>query len=270
MAKPKARDSKSKKAAKGEDDTLAGSEAAFEKCLPKALSIDPAEVVPMRGDPNLALHNVQVGLKALAPYMAGLKAALPKLDFEAVQGLEEVALAAVFATSRVDRKAGAGKKVFALLTKARALRAVLLAAADAMEKAGLLPAAAVKKIRRGRGPTDAADDLVQLAALFRKHTAKLKNKSPVSPELIKQAATMGSDLLAALKPKHAKRKHVLTPEIQDAIDARDRTWTLLVQGHRDLRRAGMWVWADQVDKHVPPLQSRAATPRKKKDETKHE
>ncbi len=263
MAKPKARDSKSKKAAKGQDDTLTGSEAAFEECLPKALSIEPANVVPMRADPNLALHNVQVGLKSLEPHWAELKTALPKLDQKSVRGLEEVALAAVFATSRVDRKAGAGKKLTALLAKARALRALLLSTADAMEKAGLLPPSTAKKIRKGRGTMDAADDLVQLAALFRKHTAKLKNKSPVSAELIKEAATIGSDLLAQLKPKHAKRKTVVTPEIKDAADARDRTWTLLVQGHRDLRRAGMWVWADQVDKHVPPLQSRAAKPRKK-------
>jgi hypothetical protein len=263
MAKPKARDSKSKKAAKGQDETLAGTEAAFEKCLPKALSLEPGSVIPMRGDPNLALHNVQVGIEALGPHWAELKTALPKLDQKSVQGLEEVALAAVFATSRVDRKAGAGKKVSALLTKARALRAVLLSSADAMAKAGLVPAAAVKKTRTGKGALDAADDLVQLAALFRKHTAKLKNKSPVSTDMIKEAAELGSDLLAQLKPKHAKRKTVVTPEIQDAIDARDRTWTLLVQGHRDLRRAGMWVWADQVDKHVPPLQSRAAKPRKK-------
>ena len=263
MAKPKARDSKSKKAAKGQDDTLTGSEAAFEECLPKALSIDPTNVVPMRADPNLALHNVQVGLKALEPHWAELKTALPKLDQKSVRGLEEVALAAVFATSRVDRQAGANKKVAGLLVKARALRALLLSSADALEKVGLLPSAAVKKVRKGKGPFDTADDLVQLAALFRKHTAKLKNKSPVSAELIKEASTLGSDLLALLKPEHAKRKTVVTAEIKDAMDARDRTWTLLVQGHRDLRRAGMWVWADRVNKHVPPLQSRAAKPRKK-------
>ncbi len=263
MAKSKARDSKSKKAEKGQDETLTGSEAAFEKCLPKALSLEPTSVVPMRGDPNLALHNVQVGLKALEPHWPELSVALPKLDQNAVRGLEEVALATVFATSRVDRKAGAGKKVSALLAKARALRAVLLASADAMEKADLIPTAAVKKIRKGRGTLDAADDLVQLAALFRKHAAKLKNKSPVSSEMIKEAAAIGSDLLASLKPKHAKRKAASTPEIEEAVDARDRTWTLLVQGHRDMRRAGMWLWADQVDMHVPPLQSRIAAPRKK-------
>ncbi len=68
--------------------------------------------------------------------------------------------------------------------------------------------------------------------------------------------------LVQLKPKHGKRKSVVTPEITAAVNAGDRTWTLLVQGHRDLRRAGM------VDKHVPPLQSRTAKPRKKdkKDE----
>jgi hypothetical protein len=40
---------------------------------------------------------------------------------------------------------------------------------------------------------------------------------------------------------------------------------LLVARHRDLRRVGMWIWADEVDAHVPALQSRAGTKKKKSD-----
>lgn len=62
-----------------------------------------------------------------------------------------------------------------------------------------------------------------------------------------------------LKPKGAKSKD---PAL-DAVKARDRLWTLLTQRHRDLRRVGMWLWADDVDEHVPPLQSRNLPARKK-------
>lgn len=46
--------------------------------------------------------------------------------------------------------------------------------------------------------------------------------------------------------------------VKRAVDTRDRLWTLLSSRHEaQLRRAGMWLWVDDVDGHVPPLLSSA-------------
>ncbi len=65
-----------------------------------------------------------------------------------------------------------------------------------------------------------------------------------------------------LRPKGARRKK--NAGAVSAAELRDRLWTLLVKGHRDVRRAGFWLWADELATHVPPLQSRVLGPRKKK------
>ena len=56
--------------------------------------------------------------------------------------------------------------------RARELRDVLLASAEALAKSGVIPARPVAKIREGKGPIDSAQDCVDLSALFLKH-AKL-------------------------------------------------------------------------------------------------
>ena len=73
---------------------------------------------------------------------------------------------------------------------------------------------------------------------------------------------VGTELLTRLKPKGTKSKD----PAEEAVKARDRLWTLLGKGHRDLRRVGMWLWADDVDEQVPPLQSRHVSARKKGEE----
>ncbi|MCU0693923.1 MAG: hypothetical protein MUF54_21245 [Polyangiaceae bacterium] len=106
------------------------------------------------------------------------------------------------------------------------------------------------------------DDLVQLAALFRKHADKLRGKSPVSASAVKEAAAVGTELLSLLTPQSAKRHQQMAPELREAVDERDRMWTLLLSKHRDMRRVGIWLWADDVDEHVPPLRSRVTKPKK--------
>lgn len=49
-----------------------------------------------------------------------------------------------------------------------------------------------------------------------------------------------------------------------AVAERDRLWTLLWNGYQQqARRAGMWLWLDDVDAFVPPLQSRVVHHAKK-------
>lgn len=46
------------------------------------------------------------------------------------------------------------------------------------------------------------------------------------------------------------------PSLTEATELRDRFWTLLLQRHKALWRCGAWIYGQEVDSHVPPLQPR--------------
>lgn len=185
---------------------------------------------------------------------------LPTVDRKRLRSLSDLALGVAYAVAQVDR--GADGSTAVLLAKARELREILLVSAEALAKSGVIPARPVAKIREGRGAIDSAQDCVDLSALFSKYSKEVKAKTAVTPAQRKDAAEVGTELLKRLRRKGTKRKD--SAIVAAAVDARDRVWTLLVQRHDEARRAGMWIWGDEVDAHVPPLQSRAMPPRKKK------
>jgi hypothetical protein len=172
-----------------------------------------------------------------------------------------LALAVIFAAALVDR--GADGKTPALQAKASALRGVLLPAAEALAAAGVVPAREVQKIREGKGAIDSAQDCIDLGAFFVKHAKAVKGKTAVTAVQAKDAAETGTELLKRLKPKGTRRKD--SALVTDAVAARDGLWSLLAQRHDLLRRVGMWCWGEDVDARVPPLQSRTAPARKKKE-----
>ena len=239
--------------------THGGSQAAYDKWLPAARRIAAGEVVRLRADPQLALHNLAIGVRSVLAE----RARLPKLgetDARALASLEELALAVVFASTQVVRP-GASRELPALTSRAAALRALLLRTAEALTLAGLLPAAEVRKIRGGRGRLDAARDLVALAALFGKHAAALKGKHAIGAAQLKEAADLGTSLLTLLKPGRARRS---IAGLALGADERDRLWTLLVLGHDRLWRAGAYLFGRAaVGAKVPSLQAGAGgRPRK--------
>ncbi|WP_148313881.1 hypothetical protein [Sorangium cellulosum] len=242
-------------APRGASGEIQGSAEAAADFLQEAQSIPAREIRPLRADAALVHHNISVGLDAVSAREAELLTLPAPFDLDAMRSLRRLALGLVYAAAQVDRSSpGTAKK---LLKRAHELRDVLLSAAVALMKAGVLPAQRVKKIMAGSGARDMVQDCVDLAQLFRDHAADLRGKTAVTRAQIDEASTVGDQLLALLRPKGAKAK---TPAaVKDAVEARDRLWTLLSLRHEEqLRRAGMWLWVDKVDEHVPPLLSRAA------------
>jgi hypothetical protein len=239
---------------------LVGSQQAYEHVRPDAAALAADEVRAFRADASLAYHNVKTGVDALLAIETRIAAELPTLSLKGLRGLGDLALAVAYAVAQVDR--GADGSTAVLLAKARELREIMLVSAEALAKSGVIPARAVEKIREGRGAIDSAQDCVDLAALFSKYSKDVKGKTAVTSAQRKDAAELGTELLKRLRRKGTKRKD--SAIVAAAVEARDRVWTLLVQRHQEVRRAGMWIWGDDVDAHVPPLQSRAMPPRKKK------
>jgi hypothetical protein len=240
-----------------EDLGAAEAVAAF---LVEAQQIPASEILPMRSDPALAHHNVLVGLDAVKPREAELAGLPAPFDLGAMKSLRPLSLGVVHAAAQVDRSSSG--KIRKQITRASELRDILLTSAEALMKTGVLPGPKVKRIAAGRGLRDAVQDCVDLAQLFREHAAAIAGKTAVTPEQIDEAAAVGNELLSVLKVKGAKTK--LPEDLRTSIDTRDRLWTLLVRRHDDqLRRAGMWLWVDDVDEHVPPLLARTVRRSKK-------
>jgi hypothetical protein len=264
MAKPKASaESPSKKPAKNTDapPEVFGSEAAYTRFLPTAKALEAARVIPMRADASLAYHNVAAGCDEVLKYEAHIKAHLPKVDISELQSLPDLALAVAFASLKANSESGASD-TRALLVEAHTLRRGLLKSADAAAEAGIFTEQQVSKVKKGRGPIDAAGDCVALASMFTKQAAALKGKTAVTAQQVARAAELGTELLRRLKPKGTRRK--ADAGTVSGADARDRLWSLLAQRHERLWAVGAYIFGHAVDERVPGLLSRVRRKAKKK------
>lgn len=232
---------------------IVGSEAAYRRYLPIAQLLPKNSILPYRMDPVLAYHNAQQGLDAIAPYRAELRKALPLLDHKLVFDLSALCQAVLFAHRQAEEKPRSDGELGRLIDEGSKLRALLLSTADALALSGVVPAQAVAKIRSGKGFIDMAQDCIELSALYRKYPGATTQQKLVRSEQIERAGEVGTVLLGRLKPQGGRKK---TATQRQSAEIRDRLATLLWQGHRELRRAGYWLWPDELEKHVPPLQTR--------------
>ena len=145
-----------------------------------------------------------------------------------------------------------------------ALRAVLMPAAVSLAASRLVSQGVVDTIRKGRGAYDTASDCVALSSLFIKNAQAIRGKTSVTAEEIRQAAEVGSALVKVLKPEAGRRSRERTGAVKQAAEARDRLWTLLVQRHDNLWRAGAYLFGREVDTLVPALQSRVVARKRAK------
>jgi hypothetical protein len=257
MSKSKSSTKKSSSSASANANAPVGSAAQYKKYLPKAMKLASSAVRPMHGDLALGLVNARRGAAAVLAKSARLKKELPGVSLSAIRELANLGLGVAYAAGQVERYAAPASSLKQNLSRAHALRALLITSADALVEAGVLPAAAVARIHAGHGGIDAAGDCVALAALFKKYASALRGKSPVTAADINEAAEVGTTLLGALKPRGARGKPT-SQALKTAVDARNRLWTLFEQSwEQNAWRAGAWLFGRDVDAHVPPLQSRA-------------
>ncbi len=170
--------------------------------------------------------------------------------------LSTLAAACWLAAGNVAGTALTPTQVAELRAAVATVRGVLLPTAVGLAAKGLLPAEAVAAIQRGRGPFDAALDVVQLAALLTDHWSAVQGKVPITAGEVAEAAAAGQALADLLRPGEGIAAMRAPTALDDARQLRDGLWTLLRRRHRDLRRCGMYLWDDEVDAHVPALQAR--------------
>jgi hypothetical protein len=217
----------------------------------------PEQIKEFRADSELALSNVRTGLQSLAPFFPTFPAHLPRIEVEALLEVRTLASALVHADLQVGDRPLSPQEIEDKLARLRELRLVALESAELLAKRGLLQDARVKKIREGSGRHDTARDGVELEKLFRENEQAIRNKHPLSPEELQELGKLGHELVQVFPPPGGHKPLSKDEQAQaTAMDQRNRLWTLLLQSHVQMRKAGYYFFGEEVDEHVPALQSR--------------
>lgn len=232
---------------------------AYEAVRAEADALPAHEVRAPWTSTSIARANAARGVDAVLAEKAVWAGQLG-LSVAATKRVLEYAAAAEYATISAMHAAAPASGFRAEVSRAAALRKLLLASARSLALAGVMPKEAVERIAKGSGATDLGRDLVALAELFGSHAKAARGKSPVTAEMRAEAEALGAALLEKVRGKGAKRP--VHAEVRAAQGARDRAWTLFERAwERNVWLPGALVWKRRVDEHVPPLGTRVAAKR---------
>jgi len=234
-----------------------GLEASWEQTRADAARVDPRDVTTFTGTPVVVLHNVRAGVEAVLAERAWFEAQAdgPTLDFARVASATEAAEALVLTANRAARRGRAKPGLREKIQRARKALVALRAGADALLAAGIIDEVPDSS---GTGPTGVARDCVELASLFRTKRAQTRHATAVTPALIQEAATLGTELLAEITPKGAPVSRQRTETEKAAADDRDRVAVVVTARYHYVERAAGWRWGAAASEHVPAMLAREA------------
>jgi hypothetical protein len=236
-------------------------EKAYQALLSTANELDEASVQSFRGSIDVAHHNATIAYQEVKKLEAKLKDLVKPELLSSIDKIPAIALAASFAVLKVNHLPKVSDTgTVALLREATVLRRRLLKSADACAEYSQLPVSSVESIKKGKGIRDVVNDCIALASLFREHKAALAGKTPVPDSDVERCSIVGSKLQSVLKTTGASSSQAPSDAQVDALDLRDRFWTLLVQYRDAAWRLGALAVGDQkINELVPPLLSRERT-----------
>lgn len=247
-------------------ETLLGADTgsmakSFTSFLPEAQKLPKERVQTLRLTAPLVVKNVQTGLQAVQPFEARLRAELPKLPVGDFGQLLPLAEAVLYASERAARLAQPTRRaeIEAKLAQLSELREPMLLVAEGLALRGLLSVQVVAQIRSGSGLYDAAMDGRALSDLYTEHKAALAGKHPFTDAEIKRVGELGQELMRVITPDGARL--ATQDEAVKAAEDRDRLYSLLCERHADLRKAGFYLFGEEVDQKVPTLGARAGRKR---------
>lgn len=227
--------------------------SAFEEMRPELDRLSADEVLAVNVDVPRAVSIALGAEPHIRAHEAEIQKALPLHTLEHIRRLRIYALGTVYAyleslplAKRADAKA--------LLEEAGTLKERLLVAADALAHAELIDGAKLDEIRAGNGHLDLATDLIALGATFDLSWERVASKTAIDRSQVERASALGTELLGAL----GARDHAANRVAPEALDRRNRAFTLLVRAYDDARRALAYLrWnEDDVDMIAPSLYTR--------------
>ncbi len=222
--------------------------------LAQAASLSPAQVKAFLSSFDVVRQNARVGLASVAPHHEKLKGMLIK--YVPAEPRLTVLLDALHdATLKIAQERAKTKINVQMINQIWADRAALMPQAELWATNGLVDEAEIERIRAGSGPIDAAKDVIAMAAI-----------ANASPEI--KAKMFGADQLDERVARARTYLDIATPSgtvelpnlaLSKALDHQARLWTLVLEQHAELWRHGANLFGDQVDEHVPALNSRVVT-----------
>jgi hypothetical protein len=223
---------------------------AFTETAQERAALSAEELITPNVDVAKAAQTVFGALEALRRHEREVEHLLRE-HAVTTDALERYALAALHANALDLPETALPAPVAALLDEGYALRELMLDSAELLAKCGHLDAETVAAIRAGTGPTDAANDLIALGDIFRRHWSRLKAMTPVTPEQVRRASELGTSVSRSL----GRRAQRSTVHADDCT----RAWTLLARAYDEWRRAIGYVRyheGDADDVAPSPLRNR--------------
>lgn len=228
-----------------------GSKKAYDQFLSAARAIETSAVEACRANVGLAYHSVKRGLESLLSQEVPLSF-LPEVNLEELRTLPLLAQGLAYAVVQWRRQLTAAP-FGALFEQAQRHRRKLITTAEALAEAGLLDSAdaqAVWQLSRH----DVIGTCTAFSELLRKNEKRIAGRSPLSSADLDEAAQVVAQLKALLASGGGAREELTLPSLVEAIQIRDRFWTLLKQRHDLLWRCGAWLYGRGVELRVPPLE----------------
>lgn len=235
-----------------------GFEASWELHRAEAERLDARDVKTFTPNATVVLHNVRASVAAVVAERAWFEAQAdaPRVDFARVAATETAAEALVFTAARARSVSREAPGVHGKIVRARKVLRILRGGAMALVEQGVLSAAELPRAE-GTGPLAVAEDCLSYASLFRSKHAKTRGATAVSTALVREAATLGSELLREVKPKGVGTRGVRTEAEREASDARDRMGVVVTRAYDYIERVAAWRWGRAFEALVPPMASRA-------------
>ncbi|MCU0685903.1 MAG: hypothetical protein MUF34_27285, partial [Polyangiaceae bacterium] len=226
---------------------------AFARVQPELDAVPVAErgriMIPIPVSVSIALG----ALPNLEAKRDEMKQAWPAYDVQRAARLREYAYAALYAHFRAQRPAEGASRLRALLDEAGPLRERLLLAAEVHAHYGDVDAGRVAAIRRGVGHQDTANDLVELAVLFRAARPALAGHTRVTDAEVARALALGTQIVDALGRRRVGTEEAAAPNQTE--DDRVKAFWLFHDTYEESRRAMAhlrWYEGD-ADRLVPSL-----------------
>jgi hypothetical protein len=226
---------------------------AFARVWPE---IDAMSAVGLRRITVAVPAAVTIGLGAMPNIeakMAEIRRILPLFDYERAGRLREYAYAALYAHHRVALSAEGEARLRALVEEAVPLRERLLRTAELHAYYGELDPGVVASIRRGTGHLDTANDLAQIALLFRGARDVLAGRTPVTEADLTRAAELSDAIIDALGRRRVGTDGASTPS--QAEEDRIKAFWLFYAVYEESRLAMAYLRRHEgdADQLVPSL-----------------
>jgi hypothetical protein len=235
-----------------------GVEEAWERFRAEAAAVDPRDVTTFTHNTAVVLHNVRTGVAAVLAERAWFEAQQAdglRVDFERVAAAEGAAEALEFAAARAAAPARVPGTLRVKIKRSRVILDVLRASADLLVKGGVLSAADVPAAVEN-GPRGVARACVRYAALFRANRQQIRGATTVSSALVKEAATLGSELLREVKPRGVAKASARTEAERAASADRDRMAVVTTRRYDYVERVAVWRWGRDCEAFVPRMLTR--------------